>query len=76
MTEEIDVDQYVGFFVNLFDDKMSLYGMIRKTTEFGKYRLDILGNNGYYCFSKEDVLTIKKENSIIIALKQEKYEKL
>lgn len=69
------MDQYVGFFVNLFNDKMSLYGMIRKTSEIGKYRLDILGDNGYYLFTEEDVLTIKKENSIIIALKQESHEK-
>jgi len=76
MTEKTNMDEYVGFFVNLFNDRMSLYGMIRKTSEIGKYRLDILGDNGYYLFAEEDVLTIKKENSIIIALKQENHEKL
>lgn len=74
MTEEIDVDQYVGLFVNLFNDKMSLYGMVRKTKGIGVYRLDIMGNNGYYLFAEEEVLTVRKENSISIVLKQEKHE--
>lgn len=63
-----NLDVYVGSLVNIFDDSMSLYGMLRKR-EQGKYRVDILRDNGYYCFEIEDVLYIRTENSIQIALK-------
>lgn len=69
MTNKILLDQCIGSLASVFNDKMSLYGMIRKTREEGKYRLDILGDNGYYCFTEEDIITIKKENSILIAIK-------
>lgn len=68
-TKQISLDDIVGHMGNIFNEKMSLYGMIRETSQEGKYRLDIFGDNGYYCFSKEDVITIKKENSISISLK-------
>lgn len=64
----MDINQYVGQYVSLVNDKMSLIGYLR-SVEKGKYRLDIRNQEGFYIFKEEEVLNISVDNSILIILK-------
>jgi hypothetical protein len=64
-----ELQEHVGSFVNIFNEKMSLYGLLKKTTTEGRYRLDILRGDGYYIFDKEDVISLSVQSSVLIALK-------
>lgn len=68
MSEET-LESHVGSFVNVFNERMSLYGMLRKTGTKGKYRVDMFRSDGYYIFEVSEVQAIVTQNSILIALK-------
>jgi len=68
MTNET-LEKHVGKFVNIFNEKMSLFGMLRKTSGEGRYRVDLLRDDGYYIFASEEVVSVAIQNSILIALK-------
>ncbi len=68
MTNET-LEKHVGKFVNIFNEKMSLFGMLRKTSGEGRYRVDLLRDDGYYIFTSEEIVSIAIQNSILIALK-------
>lgn len=59
----------VGKMVNVFNEKLSLHGILRKRLAQDSYRVDLMRNEGYYCFDLEDVIVITTENSNLIALK-------
>ena len=63
------LEKHVGKFVNIFNEKMSLFGMLRKTSGEGRYRVDLLRDDGYYIFTLDEVVSVVIQNSILIALK-------
>ncbi len=63
------LEKNVGKFVNIFNEKMSLFGMLRKTNREGKYRVDLLRDDGYYIFTSDEVISIAVQNSTLIALR-------
>lgn len=63
------LEKHVGKFVNIFNEKMSLFGMLRKTNGEGRYRVDLLRDDGYYIFTSDEVISVAVQNSILIALK-------
>lgn len=68
MTDDL-LEKHVGKFVNIFNEKMSLFGMLRKTSGEGRYRVDLLRDDGYYIFTSDDVMSVVIQNSTLIALK-------
>lgn len=68
MTNDL-LEKHVGKFVNIFNEKMSLFGMLRKTSGEGRYRVDLLRDDGYYIFTSDEVMSVVIQNSILIALK-------
>jgi hypothetical protein len=68
MTNDL-LEKHVGKFVNIFNEKMSLFGMLRKTSGEGRYRVDLLRDDGYYIFTSDDVMSVVIQNSTLIALK-------
>jgi len=63
------VNNLVGKRVNVFNDKLSLHGMLRKRLIKDSYRVDLMLDEGYYCLDLENVIVITTENSNLIALK-------
>lgn len=68
MTNEL-LEKHVGKFVNIFNEKTSLFGMLRKTSGEGRYRVDLLRGDGYYIFTLDEVISVAIQNSILIALR-------
>lgn len=68
MTNDL-LEKHVGKLVNIFNEKMSLFGMLRKTNRESRYRVDLLRDDGYYIFTSDEVMSIVIQNSILIALK-------
>ena len=68
MTSEL-LEKHVGKFVNIFNEKMFLFGMLRKTNGEGRYRVDLLRDDGYYIFTSDEVVSVVIQNSTLIALK-------
>lgn len=64
-----NLEKHVGKFVNIFNEKMSLFGMLRKTSGEGRYRVDLLRDDGYYIFTSDEVMSVVIQNSTLIALK-------
>lgn len=64
-----NIDKYVGSFVSLINEKMSLIGFLRRVDGEDKYRLDIRNQEGFYIFSKTEILGISTDNSIMIIIK-------
>lgn len=63
-----ELQSHVGSFVNIFNERMSLYGILKKTPT-GRYRVDILRAEGYYIFDESEIISVSVQNSILIALK-------
>ncbi len=63
------LEKHVGKFVNIFNEKMSLFGILRRTGGEGRYRVDLLRGDGYYIFTSDEVISIAVQNSTLIALR-------
>lgn len=66
----VDVlDYFVGKYVNIFNDKMSMNGILKKSKIKNNYRVDVRNHDAYYIFSIEEIDEVFTENAIIIRLK-------
>lgn len=64
-----NIDEFVEKYVNIFNDKMSMNGILKRSLISGKYRVDVKNHDAYYIFSIEEIEEVFIENAVVIKLK-------
>ena len=71
-----NIDSLIGSFVNIYNNRMSLSGVLSRTDYLNpSYILRFENRDGYYIFRTEEIEYITYENSTMIKLKEDNYEK-
>lgn len=71
-----NIDSLIGSFVNIYNSRMSLSGVLSRTNYHNpSYILRFENRDGYYIFKTEEIEYITYENSTMIKLKEDNYEK-